>query len=181
MEVLLTSLEILFCSGQLSPALTEGSHKTQEPPPRSEHSWGIREFSWIRAQLGDQSTAGVISGTPGAEHRGRMPSPTSIDLTFPPHSRELFVGVLPCLGGGGDQVVVDIPLNPTPLAGIFSFFLKTEKREQRSVLSSAFSHGTGEPGYLCRKLTNNPSLLCSPSAAEVQQGPGQLGFHTSLN
>lgn len=129
LEVLLTPLEILFCYGQLSPALTEASQNPQEAPPvqegrGSEHSWEIWEFPLpCRARCEDW--------------------PTSIHLTFPPHPRELFVGLLSRLGGGGDQVVIDIPLNPTPLGGIFSFFLKTGKRGKKKCTEQClFFHGT---------------------------------------
>lgn len=89
---------------------------------------------------------------------------TSIHLTFPPHPGELFVGLLPGLGRGGDQVVIDVPLDPTPLGGIFSFFLKIGKRGKRNTLSSGcFSMGQSRECFLSwRKFTKDPFTASLP-------------------
>lgn len=148
MWVLLTPLAILLYL--MSSEVTEKPqwHPPLQDGPGSGHSWEISEFPrHCRAQW---------------EH-----FPTSIHLTFPPHPRELFVGLLSRLGGGGDQVVIDIPLNPTPLGGIFSFFLKTEKRGKRNTLNSA-SFTTEQTGecYLLGK-DHQGSLYCSTSSCRT--------------
>lgn len=110
------------------------------------HSWEITEFPpHCNAQCEDL--------------------PTSIHLTFPPHSRELFVGLLSCLRCGCDQVVIDIPVDPTPFGGIFSFFLKIEKREKRNILNSAsFSMEQTRECYRLEKV-HQRSLYCSTEHA----------------
>lgn len=147
----------------LSSAVPEVSQSPQAAPPVQEgpgsvQRWERREFPLhCRAQR---------------EHL-----PTSIHLTFPPHPGELFVGLLPRLRRGGDQVVIDIPLNPTPLGGIFSFFLKIEKRGKRNTLSSAsFCHGTEQRMLSPGESSPRTPLLLHFQMQNVQQVSAQLEF-----
>lgn len=93
---------------------------------------------------------------------------TSIHLTFPPHPGELFVGLLPGLGRGGDQVVIDVPLDPTPLGGIFSFFLKIGKRgEKKHTEQWLFSHGIEQRMFSFLEKVHQGFFYCFTSRCRM--------------
>lgn len=81
-----------------------------------------------------------LEESPLTHHSARLEYlQTSIHLTFPSDSRDLFIRLFSCLRCGRDQVVIYIPFNSTSFCRIFSFFLKTEKGENKHTEQCLFS------------------------------------------